>query len=114
MGRLMTAWLTVVGIGEGGLDGLGTAARQAIADARVLVGGERHLALVPAQPGQQRQPWPRPFDAGCVLAWRGTLVCVLASGDPMLFGVGATLARVVPIEEMLVLPAPSAFALAAA
>ena len=114
MGWRMTAWLTVVGIGEDGLDGLGAAARQAIADARVLVGGERHLALVPAVPGQQRQPWPRPFDAGCVLAWRGTPVCVLASGDPMLFGVGATLARLVPAAEMRVLPAPSAFALAAA
>jgi precorrin-6Y C5,15-methyltransferase (decarboxylating) len=110
----MTAWLTVVGIGEDGLDGLGAAARQAIADARVLVGGERHLTLVPAQPGQQRLPWPRPFDAGCVLAWRGTPMCVLASGDPMLFGVGATLARLVPAAEMRVLPAPSAFALAAA
>jgi precorrin-6B C5,15-methyltransferase / cobalt-precorrin-6B C5,C15-methyltransferase len=114
MGRRMTAWLTVVGIGEDGLDGLGAAARQAVAAARVLVGGERHLALVPERPGQQRQPWPRPFDAGCVLAWRGTPVCVLASGDPMLFGVGATLARLVPPAEMRVLPAPSAFALAAA
>ena len=49
LGRLMTAWLTVVGIGEDGWDGLGAAARQAIADARVLVGGERHLALVGRQ-----------------------------------------------------------------
>jgi precorrin-6Y C5,15-methyltransferase (decarboxylating) len=114
MGRRMTAWLTVVGIGEDGLDGLGAAARQAITGARVLVGGERHLALVPNVAGQQRHPWPRPFDAGCVLAWRGTPVCVLASGDPMLFGVGATLARLVPAAEMRVLPAPSAFALAAA
>src|SRR4051812_14222568 len=110
----MTAWLTVVGIGEDGLDGLGSAARQAIATARVLVGGERHLTLVPAQPGQQRHPWPRPFDAGCVLAWRGAPVCVLVSGDPMLFGAGAVLARLVPAAEMRVLPAPSAFALAAA
>src|SRR3954451_15265315 len=113
-GQRMTAWLTVVGIGEDGWDGLGAAARQAIADARVLVGGERHLALVADRPDQQRRPWPRPFDAGCVLAWRGTPVCVLASGDPMLFGAGAVLARLVPAAEMRVLPAPSASALAAA
>ena len=48
-----------------------------------------------------------------VVALRGKKVCVLASGDPFLHGVGATLARHVPADEMLVLPAPSAFSLAA-
>jgi precorrin-6Y C5,15-methyltransferase (decarboxylating) len=45
---------------------------------------------------------------------RGTPMCVLASGDPMFFGVGASLARLLPIEQMLVLPTPSSCSLAAA
>ncbi|CAH2601130.1 Precorrin-6Y C(5,15)-methyltransferase [decarboxylating] [Rhodovastum atsumiense] len=110
----MPAWLTVVGIGEDGPEGLGAEARGAIAAARVLVGGARHLAMVPPAAGQERLEWPRPFDVGAVLTRRGTPVCVLASGDPMLFGVGAVLARQVPAEEMRILPAPSAFSLAAA
>ncbi|WP_234307324.1 SAM-dependent methyltransferase, partial [Pseudomonas aeruginosa] len=40
--------------------------------------------------------------------------CVLASGDPMLFGVGASLARQLPATELRVLPAPSSLSLAAA
>ena len=110
----MAVWLTVVGIGEDGLAGLGVAARDAIAAARLLVGGARHLALVPPVAGQERLEWPRPFGVGGVLARRGTPVCVLASGDPMLFGVGAVLARQVPAAEMRVLPAPSSVSLAAA
>ncbi len=47
-------------------------------------------------------------------ALRGRRVCVLASGDPFLHGVGATIARLVPATEMTVFPAPSAFSLAAA
>lgn len=114
----MTPWLTVVGIGEDGLDGLGETARRAILDAPFVIGDSRHLALLDPVPpdGQTREPWPRPFDAGYdrVLARRGTPVCVLASGDPMLHGLGASLARRVPVEEMRVLSAPSAPALAAA
>jgi precorrin-6Y C5,15-methyltransferase (decarboxylating) len=110
----MTAWLTVVGIGEDGPDGLGAAARAAIAGAAVLVGGQRHLDMVPGLPGQERLVWPSPFSTEPVLARRGTPVCVLASGDPMFWGVGATLARLLPAGEMRVLPAPSAASLAAA
>lgn len=109
-------WLTVVGIGEDGLDGLSPRAQRVIADARVLYGGTRHLALVPDRPGQERIAWPSPLSAALpgLLARRGQPVCVLASGDPMVFGIGATLARHVPPEETLVLPAPSSVSLAAA
>ncbi|QIK39128.1 precorrin-6y C5,15-methyltransferase (decarboxylating) subunit CbiE [Caldichromatium japonicum] len=111
-----SAWLTVVGINEDGLAGLGDAARAAIRQARVLFGGGRHLALIPEQPDQERRAWPSPFERAYeeVLALRGQPVCVLASGDPMFYGVGARLAERLPIEEMLILPAPSSVALAAA
>jgi precorrin-6Y C5,15-methyltransferase (decarboxylating) len=110
----MSAWLTVVGIGEDGFSGLGDAARRALLDAAVIYGGERHLALMPAQVGARREAWPRPFNIAPLLEQRGTPVCVLASGDPLLFGVGATLARQLDAAELRVLPAPSSFSLAAA
>jgi precorrin-6B C5,15-methyltransferase / cobalt-precorrin-6B C5,C15-methyltransferase len=110
----MPAWLTVVGIGEDGFAGLGRAARRALLDAAVVMGGDRHLAMLPARIRARREPWPRPFDLAPLLAHRGLPVCVLASGDPMLFGVGATLAREVPVDEFRVLPAPSSLSLAAA
>lgn len=109
-------WLSIVGIGEDGADGLSPAARAAIAAAEVVFGGRRHLELAGALIRGTARPWPSPFDAACaaVVAERGRRVCVLASGDPMCFGVGATLARHVPADETTVLPAPSAFSLAAA
>jgi precorrin-6B C5,15-methyltransferase / cobalt-precorrin-6B C5,C15-methyltransferase len=112
----MSEWLTVIGIGEDGWHGLSRDARRALLDADTIHGGERHLALLPARIRARREPWPRPFSLDAVLAGRkgGARVCVLASGDPMHFGVGATLAREVTTGEMRVIPAPSSLSLAAA
>ncbi|MBC9250868.1 precorrin-6Y C5,15-methyltransferase [Pseudomonas alcaligenes] len=110
----MTAWLTVVGIGEDGYAGLGKAARRALLAAERIVGAPRQLELLPACIRAPREQWPSPFSLEPVLQRRGTPVCVLASGDPMLFGVGASLARQVPADELLILPAPSSYSLAAA
>lgn len=114
-GEHSAPWLAIVGIGEDGLDGLGATARQLIGEAEFVFGGARHLALAAdAIKGEARQ-WPSPFDPAMttVLEQRGRKVCVLASGDPFLYGVGATLARLVPRAEMEVVPSPSAFSLAA-
>lgn len=109
------AWLTVVGIGEDGLAGLGDEAKRRIAGAEVIFGGKRHLALVASFAKGEARPWPTPFDAEMadVLALAGKKVCVLASGDPFFHGVGVTLARKVAVEDMHVIPAPSAISLAA-
>jgi len=113
----MTAWLSVVGIGEDGLPGLSPAARTLVETAEVLIGGERHLAMVPNGDADRRErhAWPNPLAelVARIPEMRGRRVCVLATGDPMLFGIGATLARHLPAEEMTVVPAVSAFALAA-
>ena len=111
-------WLTVVGIGEDGLAGLGDCARQAVAAASLLVGGRRHLAMVPleATPNATRMHWPTPFNALCdtLAAHAPAPVCVLATGDPMWFGVGAVLARRFGMDQMRIVPAPSSFSLACA
>jgi len=110
-----TKWLSIVGIGEDGVAGLSARARDAIAQAEIVMGGRRHLALAKNLITREAQPWPEPFDPSMkdLVALHGRKVCVLASGDPFQFGVGATIARVIDAEEMDVLPAPSAFSLAA-
>ena len=111
----MNPWLTIIGVGEGGLDGLSQQARALIDGAALLIGGWRHLALVP-EGGAERRPWPTPVSRAVdeILAWRGRPVVALATGDPMWFGIGVSFAQQLPPEELLVLPAPSAFSLASA
>lgn len=110
----MKPWLTIVGLGEDGAAGLGATQREAISSAAHVFGGSRHLELAGELIRGERHAWPSPFSIEPVLARRGANVCVLASGDPMMHGVGATLARHVPANEMRILPAPSAFSLGAA
>ena len=110
----MAPWLTVVGIAEDGFKGLGKNARRALMNASRIIGGQRQLDLLPVCIRGERQLWPCPFSLAPVLEQRGEAVCVLASGDPMFYGVGASLARQVPSDEMLILPAPSSCSLAAA
>lgn len=107
--------ISVVGIGADGWAGLGEAARAAVLDAELIVGSRRQLALVPDCAGAKR-PWPSPIDplVDELANGSGERVCVLASGDPMLHGIGATLARRTGPERLRVYPHPSAFALACA
>lgn len=108
-------WLAVVGIGEDGIAGLGSEARRAIGSAEFVFGGCRHLELAAALIRGEARPWPTPFDSAVteILALSEHAVCVLASGDPFHFGVGAVLARYIDAAEMSVFPGPSAFSLAA-
>ena len=89
----MKHWLTVVGMGDDGPEGLAPAARLVVEQARVLVGGQRHLDLL--GPGEQREhiPWPKPFGAltDTLDRLRDHAVCVLATGDPTCYGVGSIL-----------------------
>jgi precorrin-6B C5,15-methyltransferase / cobalt-precorrin-6B C5,C15-methyltransferase len=109
-------WLSIVGIGEDGIEGLSAVARGLVSGAEIVFGGKRHLGLAAALIRGAVRPWPSPFDSAVaeVLAQRGRQVCVLASGDPYLYGIGALLARHVAPGETVVVPAPSAFSLTAA
>jgi precorrin-6Y C5,15-methyltransferase (decarboxylating) len=109
-------WLSIVGIGEDGAEALSPVARGLVGDAEIVFGGRRHLGLAAPLIRGTAKAWPSPFDGAVseVLRHRGQLVCVLASGDPFCYGVGATLARYIDAREMIVVPAPSAFSLSAA
>lgn len=112
---IVAPWLTVIGIGEDGVAGLGDEAKRYIAAAPIVFGGARHLQLARPLISGECRSWQSPFERSvdAILERRGSPVVVLASGDPFLFGVGATLARRIDAREMVTIPAPSAFSLAA-
>jgi precorrin-6Y C5,15-methyltransferase (decarboxylating) len=109
--------IVVVGIGADGWDGLSPRARRAVEHADVLRGSARQLALVPDDVVAERVPWPSPMApalASLAADHPGRRVVVLASGDPMLSGVGASLVRVHGAGAVEVLPHPSSVTLACA
>jgi precorrin-6Y C5,15-methyltransferase (decarboxylating) len=109
--------VVVVGIGADGWDGLSPTARRAIEGADVLRGSVRQLALVPGEVVAERVPWPSPMGpalAGLLEDRPGRRVVVLASGDPMLSGVGTSLVRLHGAGAVEVLPHPSSVTLACA
>lgn len=107
-------WLTIIGIGEDGPDGLALAARDALAQAQLVMGAPRHLALLPAL-DCPTIAWPVPFADGIplLMAQRGQRVVLLASGDPFWFGAGSVVTRDLDPGEWRALPAPSTFSIAA-
>lgn len=111
---MTTPWLTLIGIGEDGREGLSPLSQRLIDHAPFVMGGVRHLSLIGPIKGQTKS-WPHPFEDGIkdIIARRGQETLILASGDPFLYGVGATLAHHIPVNEMIVVPALSAFSLMA-
>ncbi|MGB7710477.1 MAG: precorrin-6y C5,15-methyltransferase (decarboxylating) subunit CbiE [Microcoleus sp.] len=113
---MVDKWLSVVGIGEDGLSGLSSIARFLVDRAQVVVGGARHLAMLPTDDTREKLLWESPLQATVdeIIRRRGESICVLASGDPMCHGIGVTLSRRIPIAEMTIIPAASAFSLVCA
>jgi precorrin-6Y C5,15-methyltransferase (decarboxylating) len=111
-------WLSIVGIGEDGWDGLNNEAKQAVESAELLYGAARQLDLIPTAGSASRIAWPSPMMPTVqqiLTDYRGKMrVTVLASGDPMLHGVGASLTRQLSPTEFRVIPQVSAFSLACA
>jgi precorrin-6B C5,15-methyltransferase / cobalt-precorrin-6B C5,C15-methyltransferase len=109
------AWLSVIGIGDDGLASLGSAARALLETGEILVGGRRHLAMLEGH-AAERLCWQRPLEATLdeIERRRGRRVVILASGDPMCFGVGELLGRRFGPKDMRILPAPSAYSLVCA
>ena len=109
--------MVVVGIGADGWTGLDPARRDAIESADVVLGGERHLAMLPGEVGAERRVWPAPLRAGLpelLHELAGRHVVALASGDPLVSGIGSTLVDLLGPEAVEILPAVSSVAIAQA
>lgn len=127
----VTPWLSIIGIGEDGVEGLSYSSRHALFQADIVMGPKRHLAIMngffdkpsetftqedhtPKAP-QKQIVWPVPFSDGIelLLSLQGQKVAVLASGDPFWFGVGSVIARKICPTQWQAFPSTSTFSLAA-
>ncbi|MEM9269339.1 MAG: precorrin-6y C5,15-methyltransferase (decarboxylating) subunit CbiE [Pseudomonadota bacterium] len=108
-------WISLIGIGEDGLQGLSPGALAALEKAEVILGGERHHGLSEHFKAE-RMTWPSPFDAMVdgILAHRGRPFAILATGDPLWYSVGARLLKAIPASDVEIFPQLSAFQWAAA
>lgn len=109
--------VVVVGIGADGWPGLAAPARKALTDAETVIGGPRQLALLPDDVTARRCAWPsplRPAVPGLLAEHDGRRIAVLASGDPMFYGIGRALTEVLGAERLRVLPHPSSASYACA
>ena len=111
----MTKWLTIIGMGEDGYDGLSAAAKLAVETTSLVIGSERLLGMLPPSK-TGRMEWPQPFSAVVerIKPLRGRDTVILATGDPMNYGVARKILEFIPFDEMTVIPSLSAFSLAAA
>ncbi|PKR58810.1 precorrin-6y C5,15-methyltransferase (decarboxylating) subunit CbiE [Thalassospira lohafexi] len=107
--------ITVIGIGEDGYDGLSPMARSILENARIIFGGTRHIAMLPGTNTATQNKWITPFEANLPMIedCLEQNPVVLASGDPMYFGVGNTLIKYFGTEPIYAIPAPSSISLAA-
>ncbi len=112
----MQKWLTIIGIGDDGFNGLNAYNQQICYAAEIILAPERILKSAPKFKAETHI-WGSPLHKSVekILSWRNRKsVVVLATGDPMHYGIGATLARKISINEMAIYPSASAFSLAAA
>ena len=109
-----TPWLSIIGLGEDGPDGLSVASRNALATAEIIMGPPRHLALL-GKTDAELLEWPVPFADGVekLAAYRGRPVAVLVSGDPFWYGAGSVFAARFERSEWQSYPTQSVFSLAA-
>lgn len=109
--------IVVIGIGEDGVEGLSQSARSALASASIVYGGPRHLAMLSEEAPREQIAWSK--DLGADIERMAELseqqsVAVLASGDPMLHGIGVRIVERFGIDNVHIIPSSSAFSLAAA
>jgi precorrin-6Y C5,15-methyltransferase (decarboxylating) len=109
--------IDVVGIGAAGWASLGPTERDLVAAADLVVGAQRQLDLLPAVPGQQRESLPsdvRAVLSGLLAEHEQRKVVVLASGDPLVAGIGATVVDLFSSGSVRIHPHLSSLALARA
>jgi len=109
--------VSVVGIGADGWSGLGRPAQLALGGAVTVIGAQRQLDLLPASIPAQRVPWPSPLLpalSGLLAEHSAGALVVLASGDPMFYGIGRAVVARLGAGAVTIVPHPSSVSLAAA
>ena len=112
-------WLCVIGIGEDGWDDLSADARDFLYESEIVLGGERHLKMLPKEWEGERIVWSSPIREAVskIVSWRpegsenAQKVAIMASGDPLCYGIATKLLRHLPIEEIWIKPALTTFSL---
>lgn len=107
-------WLTILGIGDNGLESLTRQAQAYLDASEVVIAPERVLKQITLE-DKKLEPWTGPLQhtVETIVGRRGQAITILATGDPMYFGIGATMLKHIAADEMRVIPSPSAFSLAA-
>lgn len=108
-------WLSIIGMGADGPDSLSAKAKLKLDDAEILVSSPRLFAMIPSD-DRPRIMWQSPFadSLQAIEAQRPRKIAVIATGDPLCYGVGNWLLTRFPLDEMVIIPGVSAFALACA
>lgn len=109
--------ITVIGIGADGWTSVPEASWHRLLRAGVVLGGARHLAMLPDLPDQVREPWPSPLRdnlPALLEKYAGREVVALASGDPLVSGIGSTLTALLGEDAVRIEPAVSSVAIARA
>lgn len=109
--------IEVVGIGAAGVSVLDPANRDRVLCAEVVIGSARVLASLPVDDTQIRRAWPSPLLAGLpglLAEFSGRDLVVLATGDPMVSGIGSTLMDLVGSDQIRIHPSVSSVSLARA
>lgn len=107
-------WLSIIGIGEDGMDGLSAEARSLVEKAEIIIGGDRHHKLADNVTAR-RVAWPSPFDAMIdeIRRHKGRRIVILVTGDPLWYSVGARILKGIPAAQVQFFPQLSAFQWAA-
>lgn len=119
MSDISKKWLRIIGIGDDGWDELSSDAKKLLFESEILLGGERHLKMIPNDVKGERLEWSSPIKESIskILRWRrtesrrGKIVSVMASGDPLCYGVAAKFLKHLPIDEIWIKPSLSTFSL---
>lgn len=105
--------IIVVGIGADGTAGLSAASRSELQRAATIYGSKRQLELIDDTIAAPRREWPSPMlPALQALPADGADIHIVASGDPLLHGIGGTLIRLFGAEKVRVMPHVSSVTLA--
>ena len=94
----------VIGAGVEGQEGFSSRALELVGQAELLIGGERQLALFPDFKGEKVAVGAHPSEVVGNLSQEKRMTVVLASGDPLFFGIGRLLLRNLPPERLEFVP----------